>query len=341
MPGPLSSTVRRTDPSSASRRTSTRPVASGTNLIALDSRFQTICCRRFGVARERAGPRVDERLEAHAPGRGRRPQAVDRGLDHARQLDRLRRPGAACRRRCARCRGCPRSAAPGSGRCGGSSPPPSGSSRRSRCPSRSRWLQPTIALSGVRSSCDSTARKSSFRWSASSAARYSSALSIATAARWARSSATRRSVGLVAALGPARGEREHATRRAVPGQHRHAQVGGEAQLAKRPTFVGLAHPERQVLLAHALHELRAAGRGDEAGARLVARLRQPAAGERARRLRRKRLGVRDHQPLQDAPVADEVRAAPVREEGHRQARHLLQDRRGSPRGRPAPGWCWP
>ena len=45
------------------------------------------------------------------------------------------------------------------------------------------WLQPMMAFSGVRSSCERTARNSSFARLAASASRYRRALSIASPAR--------------------------------------------------------------------------------------------------------------------------------------------------------------
>ena len=143
---------------------STRP-PFGVNLIAFESRFQTTCCRRAGVADDAAA-----RASARSSSSGDAPSAppsARSGLE--RQLD-APRPGRPRRRRA---RSLPRMMRDTSSRSSISLHLRAGVAlddleaarqhRRVCRPSLRRMpIQASIACSGVRSSCDSTPRNSSF-----------------------------------------------------------------------------------------------------------------------------------------------------------------------------------
>ena len=65
-PGPLSCTSTTSEPARGCSRTLTRPPSAGTNLAALDSRFNTTCSRRSGSARS-SGTRSGLRSSSTAP----------------------------------------------------------------------------------------------------------------------------------------------------------------------------------------------------------------------------------------------------------------------------------
>ena len=161
MPMPVSATLISTCEFTRSSSTCTLP-PFGVNLIALDSRFQTTCCSRLGspeIGPARGSSSFSSRMPlASAAGRtvstaasmnatrldrlhvephlaGDDAAHVEQVFDQLRlhagvALDRLEALAADRRRRCV--------------------------------PRRSTCDQPRIALSGVRSSCDSVARNSSF-----------------------------------------------------------------------------------------------------------------------------------------------------------------------------------
>ena len=58
----------------------------GVNLIALDSRFHTTCCRRFGVAEHRRDAGIDHRLKTDLARVHRRADRVGRRRDHLVQI---------------------------------------------------------------------------------------------------------------------------------------------------------------------------------------------------------------------------------------------------------------
>ena len=96
MPAPVSPRViSRVGVPAARAAPATQP-PRGVNLTALESRFQTTCCRRSGSPETGPAPRVQHRATRDALGLGRRPHRVERGLDRARQVHRPHVRGAAC-----------------------------------------------------------------------------------------------------------------------------------------------------------------------------------------------------------------------------------------------------
>ena len=89
MPGPSSSTLSRTWAPRASRRTWTRPRPLGDELDRVRHEVPHDLLEAVRVAVDGLRLAVERRLEAHAPGLGRRPQRVEGGLDHGAQVDRV------------------------------------------------------------------------------------------------------------------------------------------------------------------------------------------------------------------------------------------------------------
>ena len=160
MPAPSSST--RTLSPAAPRRIATRTCPpAGVNLIALERRFHITCCSRSPSAAMRPGRRVEVGVDADRLGVGGGAHRVDRRLDDAHRVDlgdaqaQLAGDDARDVEQVLDQLGLQRGVAV------------DGLERARRvCASRgarraSRRVQPTMALSGVRSSCDSVARNSS------------------------------------------------------------------------------------------------------------------------------------------------------------------------------------
>ena len=168
MPWPLSRTVRRTLAPSRRSRASTRPPRS-VNFTAFDSRFQTTCCSRSASPLTGGSVGVERRRRwrsAWRPRRARRrrwrparPRSSDDRVDLQPQL-------AADDR--APCRAGPRPAAAATVALRSMTSSACARDRTDGCVRRIR-VQPITAFSGVRISCDSVARNSSFSRDASSA----------------------------------------------------------------------------------------------------------------------------------------------------------------------------
>ena len=161
MPGPWSATVSSRSASVCSSRTATRP-PSGENLTALSSRFHTTCWKRAGS--QSSGSRWPSRVTSTAMSRARAAGCTfsiaaaisSAGSNHCRSIcslpDVIRDTSSRSAISWAWTRAL-RSMALMPETTSGSPP-------ATRC--LSSCDQPTMALSGVRSSCDSAARKSSF-----------------------------------------------------------------------------------------------------------------------------------------------------------------------------------
>ena len=107
MPRPVSLTVTSTCELTRARRSCTLP-PRGVNLIAFDSRFQTICCSRSASPDTGVVQRVDHRFDAHALGIRRRHDRGARVVQDRRQVHRLDIQAQTARRRSARRRARPR-----------------------------------------------------------------------------------------------------------------------------------------------------------------------------------------------------------------------------------------
>ena len=150
----------------------------GVNFSAFDIRFQTTCCRRFAspTMRHRCRARnVDANLLSQ---RGRR-HRFDRAV-HRRRPDRMASaPAGGCLACRAPRRGCRRRSSPALARCVRSPRSPAASFRDRAGRWRAFATSPGPPTSGVRSSCDSVARNSSFNRLSSSAFRNRRAFSTA------------------------------------------------------------------------------------------------------------------------------------------------------------------
>ena len=179
MPMPVSLTTSSSTSPTRRAAIDTRPAARGVNLTAFDSRFQTTCCSRSG------SPQLGMPPALEAPLAWRTPLASAAGrieLHRGRRTSATRSNGPVVEAQLAAddardCRAGPRSAGPALRVALDLLERAIASWARSRRCARSSCVQPRMALSGVRSSCESVARNSSFRRLASRSRTSSSARS--------------------------------------------------------------------------------------------------------------------------------------------------------------------
>ena len=193
-----------------------------------------------------------------------------------------------------------------------------------------------MAASGLRSSCESIARKSSFCRTASCTERNNWELSIAVAIRWARSSASLTSLRVVRAVRFGSDKGHHADR-LVANLQRHAQQRARIELPHQPQRVGIGVDLRQHLARQMRNQLwlarakRAGGRSGRIG---IERSHSQELGERLRFCGEAMgVGNRNHGPFSISAIDD----APIGEVRHREDARLAAGRFPDPPAPPANG----